>query len=102
VLPVVSSPFSNLANDDPLRGLAVMAKVAGEVEPQRSPSIVKPALQSTNKSISELVENNIEVTVPVTKTINMTMSLDSMYAFKGIQELVGRLNLGQKRGIINL
>ncbi len=79
-----------------------MAKVAGEVEPQRSPSIVKPALQSTNKSISELVENNIEVTVPVTKTINMTMSLDSMYAFKGIQELVGRLNLGQKRGIINL
>jgi hypothetical protein len=59
VLPVVSLPISNLANDDPLQGLAVMAKVAGEAEPQRLPSVVKPALQSTNKSISELVENNI-------------------------------------------
>jgi hypothetical protein len=103
VLPVVSLPFSNLANDDPLRGLAVStAKVAGEAEPQRSPSIVKPALQSTNKSISELVENNIDVIVPVMKTINTTISLDSVYAFKGIQKLVGRLNLGQKQGIINL
>ena len=30
------------------------------------------------------------------------MSLDSVYAFKGVQELVGRLNLGQKQGIMNL
>ena len=52
--------------------------------------------------ISELVENNIKVIVTAMKTINMTMSLDSGYTFKGIQELVGRLNLGQKRGTINL
>jgi len=79
-----------------------MAKVAGEVEPQRSPSIVKPPLQPTNQMIFDLVENNVEVTVPVIKTINTTMSLDSVYAFRGTQELVGQLNLSQKRGIINL
>jgi hypothetical protein len=44
VLPVVSLPFSNLANDDPLRGLVVMAKAAGEAEPQHTPSVVEPLL----------------------------------------------------------
>ena len=102
VLPVDSSPFSNLANDDPLRGLAVMAKVAGKAEPQHLLSVVKPPLQPTNQMIFDLVENNIEVTVPVIITINTTMSLDSVYAFRGTKELVGRLNLSQKRGIINL
>jgi hypothetical protein len=70
VLPVDSSPFSNLGNDDPLQGLAVMAKVAGEAELQRSLSVVKPPLQPTNQMIFDLVENNIKVTVPVIKTIN--------------------------------
>jgi hypothetical protein len=97
VLPVVSLPFSNLANDYRLQGLALMAKVAGEAEPQRLPSVVERALQSTNKSISEHVENNIEVIVPVIRTINTIMSLDSVYAFKAIQELVGRLTSAKSK-----
>jgi hypothetical protein len=78
VLPVDSSRFSNLGNDDPLQGLAAMGKVAGEAEPQRLLSVVKPPLQPTNQMIFDLVENNIEVTVPVIKTIITTMSLDSV------------------------
>ena len=39
VLPVVASLLPNLPNDDPLQGLAVMAKViAGEAEPQHLPA----------------------------------------------------------------
>ena len=86
VLPVVASSFSNLVNDDTLQGFAVMAKVAGEAEPQLSPSVVEPPLQPSVQTISELVESNIEVIVPVMNSINTTMSLDSVYAFKGIHD----------------
>ena len=96
VLAVVALLLSNLPNDDPLQGLEVMAKVAGQAEPQHLPSVVEPPLQHSVQTISEVVENDIEVIVPVQKTIKTTMSLDSVYAFKGIQELVGRLNLGRK------
>jgi hypothetical protein len=64
--------------------------------------IVKPKKlpPPSPEEIYQLTENDIDVVIPVRKTINTTMGLTAVYAFKGSAELGGKLNTGQKRGII--
>ncbi|KAI2494902.1 hypothetical protein MHU86_19620 [Fragilaria crotonensis] len=69
-----------------------MAEAAREAEPH---------LPFPNKGIIDLVEGDVEVVVTVSKTINATLILDSVYQFDGTKELVGKLNHKQKRGVIN-
>ncbi|KAI2502413.1 hypothetical protein MHU86_12070 [Fragilaria crotonensis] len=83
--------LSNLASADPMQGLEVMAKAAGEAVPHNA---------STPEVIHKLIEGDVDVVVPVPSTPTKVSTLASVYKFDGINELAGQLNHGQKRGII--
>ena len=80
-----------LANLGQMQGLEVMAKVAGDASPQATLPV----------KVIDLVDGNVEVVVPVIKTIQMAMNLASVYKFQGTSEFGGRLNNKQKRGVVN-
>ena len=86
---VAASALSDLANAESMQGLEVMAKAAREAEPH---------LPFPNKGIIDLVEGDVEVVVTVSKTINATLILDSVYQFDGTKELVGKLNHKSSEG----
>ena len=88
---LAASALSILASSDPMQGLQVMAKAAGEAEPHTAPP---------PEVLCKLIDGDVEVVVPVTKTTNETMILGSAYVFDRVKELSGKLHLGQKRGII--
>ena len=89
---LAASALSDLASSVPTQGLRVMADAADEVQPQ---------MASLNEEIIDLVDGDVDVVVTVSKADNATMTLDALYAFDGTKELIGKLNLKQKRGLIN-
>ena len=74
-------------------------KTAAELPPVLVPATSPPPVVAV---LNELVETDIEVVVPLKKTIHTTTSLAAMYEFKGTAELGGKLTTAQKRGIIRL
>ena len=81
---------------------AVLPSVEIPEVPELLASIVEPdALPPPSPvEISQLIENDIEVVVPVRKKVITATGLTAVYAFKGSAELGGKLTTGQKRGII--
>ena len=91
MLPTVDLSVALPPSTDPLRGLDVMAIVAGEAKPQVMPS---------DEVISDQVQADVEIVAPSSKAINDTMSLAHLYAFEGTKELGNKINKVQKRSLI--
>jgi hypothetical protein len=82
-----STTADKAPESDSMQGLKVMAKAAEAARPQE---------------LLELVDDDVEVVIPVQKQIDMSMSLASVYAFTGTAEFKGKLNSNQKRSVLNV
>ena len=69
----------NHASTNPMQVLEVMARVVGEAEPHVMPPV---------EVILDLVEGDIEVIVPLSKMVEETISLASVYALEETKELI--------------
>jgi hypothetical protein len=88
---LAASALSDLASSVPMQGLNVMADAADEVQPHKG---------ALNEEIIDLVDGDVDV-VTVSKADNAMMTLDALYTFNRTKELIGKLNLKQKCGLIN-
>ncbi|KAI2490746.1 hypothetical protein MHU86_23815 [Fragilaria crotonensis] len=77
--------LSNLASADPMQGLEVMAKAAGEAVPHASLLRLSTNLLKVTSMLWFLFQYTTKVS-----------TLASVYKFDGINELAGQLNHGQR------
>ena len=89
--PIVPKPQADIAIQEGMHGLDVMEKVAGDVLPQATGPV----------KLINLVDGDVDAVIPVIKQKDTTMSLSSVYTFRGILEIGNNLNSKQKCGVIH-